>query len=156
MNEVVNELNQLIDSLTLKFNRYSEEEFSAKPNPKKWSKKEVLGHLIDSALNNHRRFVCGQYESKPPHIVYDQDFWVAANNYQHTNKEEVIQLWALMNKRICTTLATIPTENYSKECNTSKGAEQLHSLEWLAADYVKHLKHHVNQIIPGSFDIVYS
>jgi DinB superfamily len=155
MKEVVSELNQIVDAFVLKFNNISEDEFSAKPLPNKWSKKEVLGHLIDSALNNHRRFVCGQYESVPPKILYDQDFWVKANDYQHSKKEEVILMWKLMNKKICDTLSAMPEQNYSRLCNTGRETEQLHSIEWLAIDYVKHLKHHLNQIIASSFAITY-
>src|SRR5689334_14846136 len=155
MKEVVKELSQIVDDFALKITKISDEEFSAKPLPHKWSKKEVLGHLIDSALNNHRRFVCGQYESTPPKILYDQDFWAKANDYQHSKKEDVILLWKLMNEKICDTLSVMPAQNYSRSCNTGKETEQLHSLEWLAIDYVKHLKHHLNQIIAGSFPITY-
>jgi hypothetical protein len=110
-----------------------------------------LGHLIDSAQNNLRRFICGQYETQPPVITYQQDFWVAASQYQSMQQEEVVQLWRLLNLRICATLENMPEENYSKECNTGS----LHTLQWLAGDYVKHLKHHINQIISGSFDVIY-
>ena len=115
----------------------------------------MLGHLIDSAQNNLRRFVCGQYESTPPLIVYDQDFWVSANNYKTAKKDEIIQLWVLVNERICDILETMPKANYDKVCNTGRDQMQLRSLHWLADDYVKHMKHHLNQIIPGAFDIVY-
>lgn len=151
MENVVRELREIVNAYTRKVSAIPEADFSAKPLPQKWSKKEVLGHLIDSAQNNLRRFICGQYETQPPFIAYQQDFWVSANDYQDMPKDDVIQLWRLMNERICAVLENMPEENYAKECNS--GA--LHSLEWLAGDYVKHLKHHMNQIISGSFDIVY-
>lgn len=66
-------------------------------------------------------------------------------------KEDVIQLWRLMNLRICAVLENIPEANYSRQCDTGS----MRTLSWLAEDYVKHLKHHLNQIISGSFDIVY-
>ena len=133
----------------------TEREFSAKPLPNKWSKKEVLGHLIDSAQNNLRRFICGQYESSPPHLIDEQDFRVSANAYGQAKSEDEIQLWQLINKRICDVLNAMPVGNYGNDCNTGRTTEQLHSIEWLAEDYVKHMKHHLNQIIPNSFDIVY-
>lgn len=68
---------------------------------------------------------------------------------------DVIVSWMLVNFRISEVLENMPEENYSKQCNTGKGAEQLYTLEWLAQDYIKHMKHHINQIIPGSFDIAY-
>ena len=155
MQIIVRELRELIQEYTTKFNSISEKDFLAKPNPNKWSKIEVVGHLIDSAQNNLRRFVCGQYESTPPNIVYDQDFWVQANNYNSAKKENIIQLWVLLNDRICDILLAMPETNHKKECNTGKDLTQLHTLKWLAEDYVRHMKHHLNQILPGSFDIVY-
>jgi hypothetical protein len=155
MNATTSALNKIIGEYSLKLNSIAESEFSAKPNPGKWSKKEVLGHLIDSAQNNLRRFICGQYESTPSKIAYDQDRWVEMNDYQHAKSEEIIALWVLMNKRILATLEKMPSSSYSKNSDTGKESVSLHSLEWLAEDYVKHLKHHVNQIIPGSFDVRY-
>jgi ABC-type ATPase with predicted acetyltransferase domain len=155
MNQITKELRQLIDLYSVKFDAFTEEEFSSKPRIDKWSKKEVVGHLIDSGQNNLRRFIVGQYETTPPKIVYDQDFWVVANGYQRASKKDVITLWRLINQQICTVLDNMITTNYAKVCDTGKNIVDLHSLEWLAQDYVKHMKHHINQIIPGSFDITY-
>ena len=155
MNETIQELNQIVQDYSEKFSRIPASEFSAKPIPHKWSKKEVLGHLIDSAQNNLRRFICGQYESQPPKILYEQDIWVIANAYQSASKEEVILLWKLMNERICAVLSSMSPVNYTKECDTGRQKPELHTIQWLAADYVKHLKHHVNQIVPEAFDVVY-
>ena len=156
MKNVSFELRELVSEYASKFNAIHDSEFSNKPLPHKWSKKEVVGHLIDSAQNNLRRFIVAQYESQPPNIVYDQDFWVNSNGYQRMKKEEVIMLWRLLNERICDVLKLMAESNYTKQCNTGKTEVQLHSLQWLAEDYVKHMKHHLNQIIPGSFDIVYT
>jgi DinB superfamily len=154
MKNIVIELNQIVEAYAQKFSQIPEADFSAKPNPTKWSPKEVVGHLIDSAQNNLRRFIVGQYEPQP-NIVYDQDFWVKSNEYRDAPKENVIQLWKLMNLQICSVLSTMPRENYSRLCNTGRETPNLRTLEWLAADYVKHLKHHINQVIAGSFDVVY-
>lgn len=156
MNNIVKELNEIIIEFSTRIEAISDQEFSVKPLPHKWSKKEILGHLIDSGHNNLRRFICGQYESAPPKITYEQDFWVAVNDYQNTSKEDILQLWKLINKRICAVLTSTPLANYSRECDTGKQAVQLHTIQWLAEDYVKHMKHHLNQIIPASFDIKYS
>ncbi|HYG20137.1 MAG TPA: DinB family protein [Ohtaekwangia sp.] len=156
MRETAAELHSIIVDFNHKISQIPEDEFTAKPLPHKWSKKEVLGHLIDSAQNNLRRFICGQYETTPPKIVYDQDFWVAVNGYQAAEKESVLQHWVHLNNRIANVLMTMPAENHSRQCDTGKEAQQLRTLDWLAADYVKHLKHHLNQIIPGSYDIRYS
>ena len=93
----------------------------------------------------------GQYETELTKIVYDQNFWVEANAYQTMNKEDVIELWKLLNCRIVTVLENMPESNYQKQALASQPL----TLEFLAADYVRHLKHHINQVIPNSFDIVY-
>jgi hypothetical protein len=155
MNETITELLALVNTYSERFNSFSENEFSAKANPTKWSKKEVVGHLIDSAQNNLRRFIVGQYETVPPKITYDQDFWVSANGYQNLSKTDVIQLWKLTNYSITNVWKNMDPKNYTRQADTGKGEAQLHSLKWLAADYNKHMKHHINQIIPGSFDVIY-
>lgn len=154
MEKIANELQEIITVYFNKIGSMDTVEFNSKPHPTKWSKKEVLGHLIDSAQNNLRRFIVGQYEDRP-HIVYDQDFWVDANNYRHMPDGDVVGLWKLINERIVAILKKMPVENYERTCNTGKATPTNHSLIWLADDYVKHLKHHLNQIIPGSFNITY-
>jgi hypothetical protein len=151
MQIIIDELNVIVKDFTPRISSIPSREFVAKPDPLKWSKIEVLGHLIDSAHNNLRRFICGQYESSSPHIVYNQDFWVAANNYSTANPEHLIQLWRLLNERICAILEAMPVANYARQCNSGKEAPELHSLSSYAEDYIKHLKHHLNQILPGSF-----
>ena len=151
MEQTIKELLSIVNEYATKIGSIPDNEFSEKQRPGKWSKKEVLGHLIDSAQNNLRRFICGQYETEPPKISYQQDFWVNANAYQSADKNDVILLWKLTNQRIATVLQTMPSENHSKQCNTGT----LRTLSWLADDYVKHMKHHLNQIIPNSFNIQY-
>lgn len=155
MKAIVQELRSLTAKYASKFASINDAEFSNKPLPSKWSKKEVVGHLIDSAQNNLRRFIVSQYEAEPPNIVYDQNFWVQANGYQSMKKEDVVELWKQMNLRICDVLENMPEQNYKKESNTGKASVELHTLHWLADDYVKHMKHHINQVIAGSFNITY-
>lgn len=155
MQAVTTELRELLNVFADRIGKLSDAEFNVKPNLDKWSKKEVLGHLIDSAHNNLRRFICGQYESSPPKIRYNQDFWVEANAYQQYSKENVIALWKLVNEQIIHVLNNMPTEHYLRTCDTGAATPELKTLEFLAVDYIRHMKHHLNQIIPGSFDIVY-
>ena len=154
MNNTVAELLNIVELFERKINSIDEAEFAAKPNPNKWSKKEVLGHLIDSAQNNLRRFIVGQYEHQPK-IRYKQEFWVEANGYQAMKKSDVIQLWVLVNQRIAAVLSNTSSENGKRQVDTGNDQPELHTIEWLASDYVKHLKHHLNQIIAGSFDVLY-
>src|SRR5688572_13327751 len=141
MKNTIEELNRVVENFTIKIGKISEADFSGKPLPHKWSKKEVLGHLIDSGQNNLRRFICGRDETAPPKITYDQDFWVASNGYQKMKKQDVLQLWNLVNRQIGAVLGNMTEKNYQRQCDTGKESEQLHSLQWLADDYVKHMKH---------------
>src|SRR5688572_28295205 len=125
MQKTIQELEQIVKAYSEKFSAIPDSEFSARTLPGKWSKKEVVGHLIDSAQNNLRRFIVGQYEPVPSKIVYDQDFWVKVNGYQEMNKQEIISLWKLINGRIAAVLSNMPEENYVKESITSES----HSLQ---------------------------
>jgi hypothetical protein len=155
MQAVVNDLNEVINSFSGKLKSISDLSFAAKPFPNKWSRKEVLGHLIDSAHTNLRRFVVGQHEITPPHLIYEQEFWVTANDYQQASPTSIIDLWTLMNKQIAAVLSKMPESAYGNSVNTGRGEVSLHTLQWLAADYLKHLKHHLNQIIPNSYPVTY-
>lgn len=119
-----------------------ENEMLYKPAPSRWSKKEILGHLVDSAQNNLRRFVVTQYADEP-HIVYDQDKWVAITGYQQYDTTDLIDLWYLLNKHIAAILANMPADAAQRRCRT----DSLQTLEWLAQDYIRHLKHHLHQVL---------
>ena len=155
MKKIIEELDSIVTEFSIKLMRHSENDLAAKLKPGKWSKKEIVGHLIDSGQNNLRRFICGQYESVPPKIVYDQDFWVASNQYHQYKKEDIIQLWKLTNAQISYVLTSMPEKNHTKTTRTDQSSEDEKTLHWLAADYVKHMKHHLNQIFENSFDIIY-
>jgi len=142
MQSIIKELEKIIDDYTPQLQQLSDQEFSAKPSPSKWSGKEYIGHLIDSAQNNIRRFVLAQYEDKP-HIVYQQDAWVIAANYQTYNSNDLVSLWALLNKHIVVLLKNMPAGMEEKEVLTG----DIHTIKWLAADYNKHLLHHLHQVL---------
>src|ERR1700753_2074239 len=75
METTIQHLTKLIGIYTKRLEALTEETYAWKPHPHKWSKKEILGHLVDSAQNNIRRFIVAQYEDTPV-IGYDQDAWV--------------------------------------------------------------------------------
>jgi hypothetical protein len=145
MQEVINQLGALTDEYTPKLHKIPEGEFSLKLSPTKWSKEEILGHLVDSAQNNIQRFVRAQYEEKP-HIVYNQDVWVAVQGYNNYPLKELMSLWQLLNNHICIILENMPVEVYTRLCNTGNDEERLYTIEFLAEDYVTHLLHHLKQI----------
>ena len=123
-----------------------EEELARKPAPTKWSKREILGHLVDSAQNNLQRFVRGQYEDTPA-IVYNQDEWVQRQHYQRCDDHELLQLWILLNRHLCHVLEAMDPAHYEKKCNVGKGEASLQTLKFLAEDYLVHMKHHLHQIV---------
>jgi hypothetical protein len=116
--------------------------YAKKPSPAKWSKKEIMGHLIDSAQSNIRRFIVAQYEDKP-YIVYNQDKWVVINDYQQWNTRDIIELWYLLNKQVCQVWRKTPPALYGRLCQT----QDEHTIEWLASDYVTHLLHHLYVVL---------
>lgn len=121
----------------------SEENMSAKPAPGKWSKKEIIGHLIDSAANNHQRFVRGQFEDIPE-ICYDQDKWNAFNFYADIDSRQIISFWTIYNQQLIEIIKRVPAENLQRQI---KVGNNLLTLEFLITDYVAHLEHHLKQII---------
>lgn len=142
MNSSIKQLENIITTYSSMLQKLAEDNASQKPLPGKWSKKELVGHMIDSAQNNIRRFIVAQYEVNPA-ISYAQDHWVAAADYQHYPLEDIVSLWILLNKHIVRILKTIPVDMQQNEVLTGS----LHSIEWLAADYNKHLLHHLHQVL---------
>jgi hypothetical protein len=142
-------LEELLEKYFPLFKNLRDEEASVKPLPSKWSKKEILGHLIDSAQNNLRRFIVAQYEEQPK-IVYRQDFWVASIHYQEWKMDELIQLWYLTNRQIVRVLHSMTEEASARTCET----ESPRTIGWLTEDYLKHLRHHVHQVL-GLEEVVY-
>jgi len=127
------------------FKTIAESEWAAKPQAEKWSKKEIIGHLIDSALTNLRRFVVTQY-AENQNIVYDQNQWVALQNHQSAPTAELLDLWRLLNLQIVRVIENISAGRLSRTCDTGKNGPDLHGLGWLVEDYVAHTAHHLRQI----------
>lgn len=120
----------------------SRDAYLFKSAPGKWSKQEIMGHLVDSAENNIRRFITAQYEDNPV-IVYNQDAWVKISHYQQWEPLDIIQLWYLLNKQICAILRNTPVELYDRVAKS----QEIHSIQWLAQDYIKHLLHHLHVVL---------
>ncbi|HAY3506620.1 DinB family protein [Elizabethkingia anophelis] len=138
-------LRTIIDTELKRFETISEDEWSYKASPEKWSRKEILGHLCDSAFTNIRRFVVTQYKENE-NIVYDQDEWVKAQNYQNIHAAEVINLWKSLNYQIVHIVENIPDEVLQRTCDTSKTTPEILTLEVLIKGYIDHLHHHLKTI----------
>ncbi|WP_212004076.1 DinB family protein [Chitinophaga sp. HK235] len=122
----------------------SEEDFSFKPLPSKWSKKEILGHLIDSAANNHQRFVRIQFEETPT-ITYNQNEWNKHSYHQQAHSKQLIDSWTAFNRLLLGIAQHIPEQLLQRTCNTGKPEPV--TLAYLINDYVVHLEHHLRQLV---------
>lgn len=138
-------LKNIVNEEIQRFGNISEEQWSAKISPEKWSKKEILGHLCDSALSNIRRFVITQYKENE-NIVYDQNFWVKAQNYQIVETSDIINLWRFLNLQIVNVVENIPDEDLQRTCDMTKTETKIFTLEYIINDYIDHLQHHLKAI----------
>jgi hypothetical protein len=116
-----------------------------KPSPEAWSKQEVLGHLIDSALINHQRFVRGAFDLAEFFPGYEQNRWVMIQNYNERVWAELIEFWALCNLHLCQMLDCLPEDAKNNLCNI--GQETPVPLSFVITDYLRHLKMHLTQIL---------
>ena len=121
-------------------------DWEQRPALGKWSKKEVVGHLCDSAIINLQRFLRCTYEENFK-LIYEQDDWVKAQHYQEMSIDDILRLWNILNLQIIHVLNNYPADRIHAICDNSKTEVALHTVEWLAQDYVDHLNHHLKQII---------
>lgn len=142
--QTIKRLEYLCNIIPSLLNGIDDNSFSTKPSPEKWSKKEILGHLIDSATNNHQRFIRGQFEDSPT-IWYEQNKWNEHSHYQQMDKQMIIELWTIYNKYLATIIKFIPEENLLRTCTMKDGSKL--TLEFLIDDYVQHLEHHLKQVV---------
>jgi len=125
----------------------SETEFSEKQNPIKWSKKEIIGHLIDSATNNHHRIVRGQFEFRPK-ITYDNAVWNPGNHYQQMTAKQIVSFWTAYNVYLSELIKHIPVDKMSNEVETGEeGDHNIMTLEKVIIDYIDHMEYHLKQVI---------
>jgi len=134
----------LCDSVPDQIRRLGEHEIDRKPTQDRWSKKEIIGHLCDSAFVNIQRLIRGQVETEPQ-IFYDQDKWVNVQNYTGYNPEELITLWFALNKHFYH-IAISMSEQDLKRVYLDREGNKL-TLKFLIDDYLIHLMHHLSQII---------
>lgn len=142
--DTISRLGYLCDNIPLLLRDVSDKDFSARPRPGKWSKKEILGHLIDSATNNHHRLIRAQFEDTPV-IAYDQDRWVQHGYYQQMPLQQLITMWEAYNRQLFALIHLLPQHMLSRPVRT--GADRVLNLKELMEDYVVHLEHHLRQIL---------
>jgi hypothetical protein len=109
-----------------------------------WSRKQVLGHLIDSASNNHQRFVRASLQQSLEFPAYDQEGNVRIQAPQDAEWPLLVSLWAAYNRYLAHIIAHLPTTKLETECRIGAGTPV--TLRFLAEDYLTHLLHHLRQL----------
>jgi hypothetical protein len=138
-------LHAAIDEALLVFRRVDETRTAEPSRPGGWCAREVLGHLIDSACNNHRRFVLGQSAGIMRFDAYDQEEWVARQRYREVPWRDLVALWTSYNRHLAHVISCVPPEAAARRALAPDGAGEI-DLAFLMDDYVTHLRHHVEQI----------
>ncbi|MEZ6165675.1 MAG: DinB family protein [Phycisphaerales bacterium] len=134
-----------------------QESFVAKPRKEgAWSRKQILGHLIDSASVNHQRIIEAQINDSIVFVGYKHEQWVELQAYQEQDWEELVTLWSALNMHICAVVERIPTDmldklhdehSYTKTAFRELPSDQASTLGYLIEDYFAHLQYHLNQIL---------
>lgn len=126
------------------------------PGDEGWTPKQIVGHLVDSAANNHRRFVLGQFTDDLVFDGYAQEDWVSAQGYERADWDTLVALWRSYNLHLAHVMACAPAEPLRREraahtldriAFKAVPADRPATLEYLMRDYVGHLKHHLRQIL---------
>jgi len=134
---------------------FDDETARRQPSPGKWSAKEIIGHLVDSASNNHQRFVRAVFQDDLVFTGYDQTHWVSVQHYQDAQWNELVTLWASFNRHLAHVMASVP-QTARRHRHVRHNLHRLAwqpveehvpaSLDYLMDDYVAHLHHHLRQI----------
>lgn len=143
------QLETYIESFPIKMKQFSSEELLTRPAPGKWSTQEILGHLIDSAINNLKRFTEIQFLSQPYTVIsYMQNDLVIVNDYQNLPLQHLLNLWQALNRQIVLVVKNIPIEKLEYPVDPQYENNELKTLSWIICDYVAHMQHHFRQIFP--------
>lgn len=142
--QIADELKATVQRAVDQFRSLSAALVSHRPSPDRWTIKEVLGHLIDSAANNHQRFVRAQFTDILVFPKYDQNDWVRCQFYDKAEWDDLIELWQSYNLHLAHVIRNIPTEALNARCVI--GDYEPMTLAFLIEDYLVHLKHHLTKI----------
>jgi hypothetical protein len=137
-------LKQTIDAARPRLLAIPEQQASEKPFHDKWSCKEILGHLLDSAANNRQRIVRMQGQADIGSFVYDQQQWVTAQHYQTEPWQPLVEFWYLYNAHLSHVIAHVDRDTLENLCDM--GYSKPATLKFVIEDYVRHVEHHLGQI----------
>ena len=145
MHPLLDEFRQTIADGYQRLAQIGETASAVSPAPGKWSPKEIIGHLIDSAANNHQRFVRAQLYDDYDSPGYEQECWVTVQAYQQASWAELLLLWKSYNTHLARIIALIPDEQMTKTFRIA-GGEPVTLAYWVE-DYLRHLQKHLRQIL---------
>ncbi len=137
-------LRALIDRLPGRLAALPAGKVAHKSAPNAWSAKEELGHLLDSAANNHQRIVRAQLEEKPAMPTYDGDEWVALHRYQQRDWDSLVGLWVALNRQLLAAAEAAPESAWLRTLTIADSTPM--TLKFVFDDYVKHMLHHLQHI----------
>ena len=152
--ETIAELRRTVEEAAERLARVADLEAGRRPAPGKWSRKEIVGHLIDSAANNHQRFVRARHQDDLVFQGYEQDDWIAAQSYEEARWDDLVALWRLYNLHLAHVLERIPPDvlereharhNLDRIAWRTVPAGQPATLAYFIEDYLGHLRHHLAQ-----------
>ena len=159
MQDALDDFRATIDAAAARLNELSEEEAQAARADGKWAAKQIIGHLLDSAANNHRRFVLAQLTDHLAFEGYAQNDWVRVQHYEDEPWAQLVALWQAYNRHLLHVMAHTPTAKLEMPCTqhtldriawqTVSQSEPV-TLEYLMRDYIGHLKHHLRQVFNES------
>ncbi len=144
MISVATHLRNLVNGAKPRLLSLPEPQISEKPYTDKWSLKEVLGHLIDSAVNNHQRIVRMQQQADLGSFSYKQEQWNAIQKYQLERWTDLVELWALFNTHLAHVIEHVDPGSLDNTCDMGYIAPA--KLRFVIEDYVRHVQHHLDQI----------
>src|SRR5215218_2063656 len=153
--QFLNDFRDTIVAAKARLSDMSETQSRQKSSPEDWSPAEVLGHLIDSAANNHQRFVRAQFTDDLVFSGYEQNEWVNAQKYSEESWTDLVQLWRYYNLHLLHVFSAIPEDvltrprerhNLDVIAFAAVATSEPGTLEYLIRDYVVHLQHHLHQI----------
>ena len=159
MNQWLEDFRQTIDSASQQLLQISEAQSEQPRSEEGWSSKQIIGHLIDSATNNHARFVLAQLKEDLLFPGYEQNGWVQVQKYQSAAWARLIDLWRAYNLHLLHVMSCTPKEKLSNRCTQHSlqtiafqtvSEKEPVTLEYLMTDYIVHLKHHLSQIFDGT------
>ncbi len=145
MKDIALEIRGIVDENSNRLAHMEPDEFSSEETPDNWSKKEILGHLIDSAANNHHRFVRACHNVAADFPTYSQNDWVRIQKYNESDWGVLVELWSAYNRHLSHVVECIPQDAMSSSCNI--GGDNPVTLEFVVKDYLRHLRHHLGDIL---------